>query len=206
MQEHSSHDTTSASLLVRVRDPADERSWREFENRYAELIRRYCRRRGLPSADIDDVSQMVWSDLAKGLRSFAYDPNRGRFRAYLGRIVKCAIARHFARYGPRGRSLGSDMVAMSENGNGAADEYWEKEWVDHHYRLAMSTLEQSYEPRSLAIFRRLIAGEPAHRVASDFGMSVGAINQAKHRIRSRMREIIAGQIREEDEPEANGNS
>ncbi len=202
MRDERSDGTTSATLLVRVRDPADERSWREFEGCYAELIRRYCRRRGLAAADIDDVSQMVWGDLAKGLRNFAYDPARGRFRAYLGKTVRSAISRYFSRNGPRVRALDSAVLASSEDDSDSADESWEKEWVDHHYRLAFQAIEGTFEVTSVTIFHRLVAGESAQRVASDLGMSVAAVNQAKHRIRVRMKELIAEQIREEDEPDA----
>lgn len=206
MHEHQGHETTSASLLVRVRDPADERAWREFEGRYAELIRRYCRRRGLVAADIDDVSQMVWTDLAQGLRNFVYDPAKGRFRGYLARIVRSAISRHFSRDAAGIQALDSGVLAMSPDDGDEADEFWEREWVDHHYRLALRTIERTFQEKSVTIFRRLLAGESTEAIATDFGMTVAAVNQAKHRIRARMKEIIAHQVREEDEPNSYGET
>jgi len=202
MPDHPSHGTTSASLLVRVRNPADQTTWREFEARYAELIRRYCRGRGLRAADIDDVSQMVWGDLAKGLRAFAYDPAKGRFRGYLGKTVRSVLSRHFRRNGMSPQALNSSVLASAPDESDGADERWDREWVDHHYRLAMETIAHSFEEQSVTAFRRLIAGEPTHLVASDLGVSVAAVNQAKHRIRVRMKELIAAQIREEDEPDS----
>lgn len=199
-----SYETTSKSLLWRVRDPADEQAWREFESRYSELIRRYCFQRGLTRADLDDVSQMVWSDLAKGLRNFTYDPAKGRFRVYLGRIVRSAISRHFSRYGPATQALDSNVQARLSDDSDAQDECWEKEWADHHYRLAMVTIERTFDERNVSIFRQLVAGEPTERVAAASGMTVGAVNQAKHRIRTRLKELIARQVREEDEPDAYG--
>jgi RNA polymerase sigma factor (sigma-70 family) len=201
LQRQEGQDTTSASLLLRVRDPADDRAWREFEARYSELIRRYSRRRGLSAADTDDVSQMVWSDLAKGLRNFCYDPKNGRFRSYLGKVVRSAIFRYFSRNVSNTSALDSAVLATSADDRDAADASWEKEWVDHHYRIAMETIEDTFEAKSVAIFRKLLGGDTTEQVAAEFNMTGAAVNQAKHRIRSRMKELIARQVREEDEPD-----
>ena len=90
-------DTTHPSLLARVRDPADAAAWHEFEARYRDLIRRYCRRRGLQTADAEDVGQLVMLALARALQHFTFDRSRGRFRDYLGRVVNNAIQRHLSR-------------------------------------------------------------------------------------------------------------
>ena len=34
----------------------------------------------------------------------------------------------------------------------------EQEWQDHHYRLAMRTIETTFDRRSVQIFARLLAG------------------------------------------------
>lgn len=196
------HDSTNASLLVRVRDPANVDAWREFENRYAQLIRSYCRRRNLDPADSDDVSQLVWSKLAKGLRDFSYDPAKGKFRGYLYTVVRSAISRQFAHRQNDATWLAEhrDLANLvSEDGN--HDDAWEREWTDHHFRLAFATIEQTFDSQSVAIFQRLLAGESADRIATDFTMTTAAVNQAKHRIRGRMKELIALQILEEDDPE-----
>lgn len=198
--------TTSASLLLRVRDLSDERSWHEFQERYGELILRYCRQRGLQQADSEDVRQQVWINLAKGMRNFAYDPSRGRFRHYLGCVARNAIARHVARYGSREYALDAGVLASASNGNGLGDEIWEQEWVDHHYRLAMQTVIATFEPRSVTLFNRLLAGEKAADLAKKLGMTPAAVNQVKHRIRERMKELIALQVLEEDDPELYGRS
>ncbi len=204
LHEDAKYQTTSASLLVRVRDPADEHSWREFEARYGDLVLGYCRNRGLQPADAEDVRQAVWINLSKGLRNFEYDPARGRFRSYLGRAVRNAISRHFARYASADGALDTGVLASVPGGDSEADEVWEQEWVNHHYRLAIRTIESTFEVRSVSIFTRLLAGEKASDLAVEYGVSAAAINQVKHRIRERMKELIAAQIREEDDPETYG--
>jgi RNA polymerase sigma-70 factor (ECF subfamily) len=200
-ERERSGETTSGSLLLRVRNASDTAAWLEFENRYSELIRRYCARRGIKSADIDDISQLVWVDLARRLRGFEYDAAKGRFRGYLGRVVQNAISRHFARDKRNVLALDDVVHTAIADDSDDVDKAWDQEWVDHHYRLAMQTIERTFEETSVALFKRLLAGATVAQVAADLGMTVAAVTQAKHRIRVRMKDLIAWQIREEDEPE-----
>ena len=52
------------------------------------LIYRSCRRRGLQDADAADVGQEVLAQVARSIRDFEYQPGRGRFRDWLGAVVR----------------------------------------------------------------------------------------------------------------------
>ncbi|MCO6439453.1 MAG: sigma-70 family RNA polymerase sigma factor [Phycisphaerae bacterium] len=194
-------ESTKPSLLVRVRDPSDLNAWREFEARYRELIVRYCLRRGLQMADCEDVQQLVWINLCKGIRTFEYDPRRGRFRDYLRRTVRNAIARHFARPNQAPRALDTAVLAVFQ-AEVEQDTVWDQEWVNHHYRLAMQTVRATFEPRSVALFEGLLGGQSAAELADSFGVSAQSVHKVKQRIQKRLGELIAGQIQEEDHTDA----
>ena len=66
--------TTHPSLLLRVSDPQDQTAWAEFDQRYGELILRYCHRCGLQHSDAEDVRQIVLVSLVSALRNFEYQP------------------------------------------------------------------------------------------------------------------------------------
>ena len=193
-------ETTQPSLLSRVRNPADDSAWREFDAKYRELILRYCRARGLQTSDAEDVRQIAMANLAKSLRSFEYKPARGRFRGYLGQVVRSAISHHFRRPDAQARALDTGVLAGVEaDDGGQADDLWEREWVRHHYRLAMQTVRAAFDPKSVQIFDRLLAGDDASQLASGFQTTTQAIHKVKQRIRDRLREVIADQIRQEDD-------
>lgn len=193
-------ETTQPSLLSRVRDPSNEAAWREFDAQYRELILRYCRARGLQTADAEDVRQISMTNLAKSLRSFKYHPGRGRFRAYLGQVVRSAISRHFGRPESRARALDSGVLAMVEvKDSSGPDEIWEQEWVRHHYRLAMETVRTTFDARSVDIFDRLLAGDAVAKVADHYEITTQAVHKVKQRIRDRLKELIAIQIEQEDD-------
>ncbi len=195
-------EVTRASLLSRVRDVSDDAAWREFEGKYRELILRYAISRGLQHADADDVRQIVMVNLSKALRGFHYSAERGRFRDYLGQVVRNAISRHLSRPKMAPSALDSNVLAaVSEGGESATDEAWEHEWVNHHYRQAMKAVRESFDVRSVNIFEQLLAGESVVAVAAANGTTTEAVHKSKQRIRDRMKDLIIAQIREEDEPD-----
>lgn len=195
-------ESTHPSLLARVADLEDQAAWREFDARYRDLILRYCRRKGLQASDAEDVRQMVLLNLARQLRTFEYEPGKGRFRDYLGRTVANAVHRHFRRPGPERRGLDTDVVADLEAPQGPAeaalDRAWEIEWMHHHYRLAMESVRETSDPKSIEVFERLLAGRTTDDVAADFGMSRDAVHKVKQRVRDRLKRRVAEQIRADE--------
>ncbi|MCI0364915.1 MAG: sigma-70 family RNA polymerase sigma factor [Phycisphaerales bacterium] len=194
--------STHPSLLARLRWSADQAAWREFDARYGDLILRYCGNRGLRHNDAEDVRQMVMLALAKSLPGFRYDSQRGRFRSYLGQVVHRSILlfRHRTRPNTTVTLLHDNVLTMAAAECGSELEaVWEQEWIDHHCRIAMRAIRATYDPKSVEIFDRLLAGENVQEVAQSYGMSADAVHKVKQRIRDRMKELIAQQIRQEDD-------
>lgn len=192
-------DTTQPSLLERMGNPDDHDAWRRFDARYGSLIVRYGCRRGLELADAEDVRQIVLLNLVRAFRTFRYQPERGRFRSYLGRVVGNAIHRYRNRPHRSREVLElSGELLTSRAAPDDRDEVWEEEWVDHHLRLALRTVERTFDPRSVEAFERLLAGESTADVAHALGLSVDAVHKVRQRVRERLRAVVADQVREED--------
>lgn len=191
-------ERTRSSLLLRLGDARDDEAWRSFDETYRELIERYCRSRGLRAADADDVRQVVLMSLARAFKGFRYQPGRGRFHSYLGRVVDNAIRRMRVADRRAPELLDDALLARLARAEDAdVDEAWECEWVGHHLRLAMRTVRASFEPRSMAMFDRILAGSGTEAVAEEFGVSPQAVHKVKQRIRRRLADQVALQIREE---------
>jgi hypothetical protein len=91
------------------------------------------------------------------------------------------------------------LVSVKADDAGQVDEMWEREWVRHHYRLAMQHIRAAFEPKSVQIFDRLLAGDRVDQLASDLQTTVQAVHKVKQRIRGRLKELIAEQIKQEDD-------
>ena len=87
-------NTTSQSLLMRVREPADGEAWARFVRLYGPLIYRWARRAGLGDEDARELVQDVMALLVRKLPDFRYDPARS-FRSWLKTVtprrVSCTI-------------------------------------------------------------------------------------------------------------------
>jgi RNA polymerase sigma factor (sigma-70 family) len=192
--------STQPSLLLRLRDRGDARAWREFDRRYGELVIGYCRGCGLQLSDAEDVRQLVMSSLVTAMNGFDYQPSRGRFRDYLRRVVRSAVARQLTRHTGREIALDTDVLErVSPAADDASDDRWEQQWVRSHCRRALRELRRSFEPQSVDVFDRLLAGESNDAIESALSMTPEAVRKAKQRVKDRLREIVARQIREEDD-------
>jgi RNA polymerase sigma factor (sigma-70 family) len=73
---------TSATLLSRARDWADNQAWNEMFQRYNPLLERWSEKYLVNHADVAEVNQRVWVELTRSIISFRYDPGKS-FRAWL---------------------------------------------------------------------------------------------------------------------------
>jgi RNA polymerase sigma factor (sigma-70 family) len=197
-----SPETTRPSLLSRVRDVTDHAAWAEFDSRYRELLFRYCRRRGLSATDAEDVRQMVMLRLVQAMPRFHYDPAVGRFHDFLYRIARNVIADFRDCPNPAARTVVNDktLTCLADCAD-EPDGEWEQEWLDHHLRLALDAVRQTCDPRSVAAFERLMNGATIEQVAMEFVMNYDAVQKSTRRMRERIQQRIAEQIREEDAPD-----
>lgn len=188
---------TQLTLIARLQDPADEDAWRRFESRYRDLVVRFAVRQGLQPTDAEDVAQAVFAALVRAMPGFRLDPGKGRFRSYLFRAVRNEISRVRSR---ATRPTGGVDGLSTEDGaaEGAAEHAFEDEWIDHHFRIAMAEIRRTFAPESVAIFERLMRGEPVEAIAIDCGTTAQAVHKVKQRIRDRMRTLVEAQIAEEE--------
>lgn len=190
--------TTHISLLVRLHDDSDPTAWREFHDRYADLLRGFARRRGLQAADCDDVVQEVLVSLGKALPNFEYDPTRGKFRSYLKTVTIRAIYKK-SRQKPRNAQLENiEEATRAASSDTDVDDAWEAEWREYHVRQALKVLSPELNPKDRQAFQLYaVDGQAIEEVAERLEMSRDAIYQAKSRILRRLSALIERQVADE---------
>jgi RNA polymerase sigma factor (sigma-70 family) len=178
----SSHDSyaTSASLLFRVRDTADQQAWDEFYRRYFPMIRGWCHH-WFPR-EADDMVSEVFVRLIKCLKSFEYEPAKGRFRGYL-KTVTYRLMQDLKERADHRLPIDSDAVADDAP---ARIDLWDRLAV----MFDLEVLEQARENvrgqvtgRTWSAYVGVVdEGRDAAEVARELGMKVGAVYQAKFQI------------------------
>ncbi|HEV3258519.1 MAG TPA: sigma-70 family RNA polymerase sigma factor [Gemmataceae bacterium] len=185
--------TTRASLLVRLRDPRDERAWAEFTEIYAPLIYRLARRRGLQDADAADLGQEVFRAVARAIERQAFDPARGSFRGWLFRIARNLVVNFLIGRERQPRGTGdTDMQALLEAQPAPAPE--DSALFDAEYRrqllywAADQVRGQFSDLTWQAFWQTGVEGRGAREVADALGTTVGTVYHYKSRVMARLRQ------------------
>jgi RNA polymerase sigma-70 factor (ECF subfamily) len=187
---------TQVTLLERVREAADPLAWDEFYARYWRLIYAIARRRGCSDHTAEEIVQDAMLAVFKGRADFRYDPARGRFRDWLGTVVRHAIARR--RRSPADRPQPpADEAAFAALADTAAppDVEWEKAFDLATLATLLDVVRHEVAPATFQAFELAVLHElPGAEVARVTGLSRNAVYLARRRILVRLRELgVAGE-------------
>ena len=196
---HNSHHwpTTRASLLGQIREAPegapDNDAWRRFVDLYLPLIYGHARYCGLQDADAQNVAQEVLTHVSRLLRAFRYDPERGRFRHWLGLITRQRIM----------RMRGKERDSVRGFGDGQGDELCNRvesdldgAWIDAFtarvYRCACDEVRPEFDGETWLAFERVWErGESPQAVATSLCRKVDWVYQAKYAVLSRVKKAVA---------------
>jgi RNA polymerase sigma factor (sigma-70 family) len=179
---------TRQTLLNRLKDCADQESWKEFFELYWKLIYRTALKAGLSEADAEDVVQETIIALCKRLPDFTYDPKVGSFKGYLLTLTSWRIKDHI-----RERFTTSDrQIAWLADPNGFVPEtFWDEEWQNNLLEVARERVKQKVNPKHYQIFDLHVDQSwPAHKVARTMGVSTARVYLIRHRITNLLRKEI----------------
>ncbi len=188
LTDSSDSSRTHPSLLLRVRDPEDERAWEEFHARYSPMIRGWCRQ-WFPR-EVDDMAQEVFLKLTNRLKEFDYLPGKGRFRGYLKTVTHRLMADLKERAPRYAESDGESPLDRLEASQDLMDRL-AAEYDLELFDIAKERVRGRVQPHTWAAYV-LTAEEwrkPAE-VARELGMKVGAVFQAKHSVITQLRQEI----------------
>ena len=185
MRQPANGPVTSASLLLRIRDPNDSDSWQRFESVYAPVIRGYCRRRGFQSSDIDDIAQEVMTSVAKAIQNFEYKPEKGKFRSWLGTITANKM-RDLANKSTMKQEQFVEFVDQLAN-SPDSDSHWTELFMQQVFKAASEQVQQTVEDKTWQCFQRTwFENQPAADVAKTLDLPIHAVYVNKSRVLKRL--------------------
>jgi RNA polymerase sigma-70 factor (ECF subfamily) len=184
---------TRNSLLERVQS-LDDDAWQEFVAIYRPVVCRLARKRGLQHADADDLAQRVFIAVGRAIGNWQPDPDRGRFRAWLGTITRNAIINALARRPPDAAAGGTSILERIEE-QADTDERTqhdlELEYRRSVFRWAARRVRDEFGDGTWnAFWLTTVEGRDIAETAAELGKSPGAVYAARSRVMRRLRNEI----------------
>lgn len=188
-------DSTRISLLIRVRDLADGRSWDEFDAIYRPLIFRYLRRLGLGAFDADELTQEVFSRLMRKLPTFELNREKARFRTFLWKVTYNALVDRARRQKVRDEAE-KQWVREFRDPDESIRRKHEEEWVLMHRRRLLKRVLPWVQARTSATawacFQgRMLQDRPAAEIAAELSLNRNSVYVHAHRVLERIRDRCA---------------
>ena len=191
---------TRASLIGRLKDWQDQKSWEEFFNTYWKLIYGVARKTGLSDAEAQDVVQDTMATVVRQMPNFTYNPAIGSFKGWLLNTTRWKIANQFRKRGPvshaehppgeTGTST-DPMHYIPDDSIRTVEEIWDSEWQQNVFEAAMQKVKQKADPHKYQIFDLYVNKDwTVEKIAKVFNVSADQIYLIKHRLMEQIKEEV----------------
>ena len=192
---------TRASLIGRLKNWKDQKSWEEFHQTYRPLIIGFALKQGLDAEAAEDIAQDTLLSVARSIAGFSYDPARSTFRNWLFTVARHRILDHIRRRPKEvelparaaGDSTRTSTAARVPDPNGAGPEASEQEEANRALldealeRLKAQVSTEHFQIFYLAALKQQSAG----KVAEALGVSAAKVYVVRHRVAPRFKRIVA---------------
>lgn len=180
---------------MRLRNPQDERAWREFLEIYEPLIERLARRRGLQHADARELVQEVLVAVSGAIDRWDPDEAKGSFRGWLSTITRNLTINLLKREGRQTRGTGDSEFArlMNEQPDPVGENIalFDLEYRRRLFQFAAEHVQEQFEEATWqAFWKTSVEQQPLVDVCEELGLSRGAIYVARSRVMAKLRKHI----------------
>jgi RNA polymerase sigma-70 factor (ECF subfamily) len=188
------------SLLARLKDVGDQKSWSEFFEAYWRLIHATASKAGLTDAEAQEVVQEVMIAAAKKMPEFTYDPEMDSLKGWLLSVTRWKVADQFRKRRTPGESPDlaggspapptdddtartSTVERVPDPAGLALDSIRESEWRENLLRAALERVRQAVNPAHYEMYHlHVVQGLTPRETARALGVSTAAVYLARHRV------------------------
>jgi RNA polymerase sigma-70 factor (ECF subfamily) len=188
---------TRSSLLMRLKDTRDQRSWQEFNDAYGRLIFGFARKAGLTESEAEEVVQETMISASRNLPEFRYDPKVCSFKTWLLNLSRWRVQDQFRKRlptkatgaaNPEDSDRTTTIERVADPASRQLDVIWDQEWQTTLLNTALARIKPQVNPKEWQMFDLYALKEWSPRdVARALGVSVGRVYLVKHRVSARLK-------------------
>lgn len=183
---------TRKSLIARLNNWEDKRTWDDFYKTYWRLIYAVSMKAGLRSDEAFDVVQETILTIAKQSKKNQYDPEQGSFKSWLMNMTRWRINDQFRKrkkdtaannYEIEDDRATSRIDRMPDKSGDVLERMWDTEWKKNLTDAALEKVKQKVSPKQYQIFHCYVIQDwDAKKVQETLNMSIAQVYLAKHRV------------------------
>jgi RNA polymerase sigma factor (sigma-70 family) len=183
---------TRKSLIARLDNWEDQKTWDEFYQTYWRLIYAVAIKAGLRSEEAFDCVQETILSIAKQSKKQLYDPELGSFKTWLMNMTRWRINDQFRKrkkdtamlVGEWDDDRKTAIIDRIEDPDGdMLSRLWDTEWKKNIAEAALSRVKAHVSPKQYQIFDLYVIRQlDASEVQKKLNVSMAQIYLAKHRV------------------------
>jgi RNA polymerase sigma factor (sigma-70 family) len=182
---------TNATLLQRVKNQHDNKSWDEFNKYYRPYVFMIIRGLNIRHHDADEIAQMIMIKLWESLPSFDYSPDKGYFRGWLRTVTVNRVRNYIATKAYKQESLEGinekNEVYKEENFSEAEIErIADREWETYICQLAWENVRGNFEEKVQSVYQKLCEGLECDVIAEHLDIKRNTVYIYRKRIQEKL--------------------
>jgi RNA polymerase sigma factor (sigma-70 family) len=200
---------TRKSLIARLDNWEDQRTWDEFYQTYWRLIYAVAIKAGLRSDEAFDCVQETILSIAKQSKKNLYDPEQGSFKTWLMNMTRWRINDQFRKrkkdtamfVGEWDDDRKTAVIDRVEDPQGdVLSRLWNAEWKKNIADAALARVKALVSPKQYQIFDCYVIKQwTAEQVQTQLNVSFAQVYLAKHRVGSVLKKELAKLQEETDD-------
>lgn len=192
---------TRKSLIARLDNWEDQRSWDEFYQTYWRLIYSVAVKAGLRPDEAFDCVQETILSIAKQSKRKLYDPAQGSFKTWLMNMTRWRINDQFRKRKKDTAMVGGEweddrktaVIDRIEDPKGdLLSRLWDVEWKKNVADAALARVKAQVSPKQYQIFDYYVVKQwDAKKVQDHLNVSMAQVYLAKHRVGAVLKRELA---------------
>ncbi len=183
---------TRKSLIARLDNWEDQRTWDEFYQTYWRLIYTVAVKAGLRNDEAFDCVQETILSIAKQSKKNLYDPEQGSFKTWLMNMTRWRINDQFRKRKKDTAMAGGEWDAdrktsaidhVEDPAGEVLPRLWDVEWKKNLADAALARVKAQVSPKQYQIFDCYVIKQwDARKVQDKLNVSMAQVYLAKHRV------------------------
>ncbi len=192
---------TRKSLIARLDNWEDQKTWDEFYQTYWRLIYSVAIKAGLRPEEAFDCVQETILSIAKQSKKKLYDPEQGSFKTWLMNMTRWRINDQFRKRKKDTAMTGGEweddrktaVIDRVEDPNGdVLSRLWDVEWKRNVAEAALARVKAQVSPKQYQIFDFYVIRQwDAQKVQEKLNVSMAQVYLAKHRVGAVLKKELA---------------